>query len=561
MKKILLFGLVCLSSLAFSQKTLLFEISGNGLEHKSYLFGTMHVGDEEAFGWNDSVFYAINASDEAAFELDLDQKNIKKSLRPEKKVLKEWEAFAKEELAPEVEKRIDPDTLAVRCLSVYGKVMDIAMDMMAKGQTRESFVDMYLHEYAKQNEKPIVGIESIKEQLDIFLQIDKQLVKKGIINFLEKDNWDIDPELFMGSHQQLLDAYSTKELERVCNVLDEQLSSSSNEMVNGLYKRIFYDRNAIMVERTLKMLKNQSTFIAVGAGHLCGETGLIEQYKKAGYTIREMDIASETSSNREWTTFENDEISVSVPQGADLTYSEYDDGELYVENVKSSLYTTKGKATFSIQRSLPENKDEMLMVEDAYDWEDAPVAEEWAAEAEDQEGNDEVIYEGEESVEEYDVYEYEEVEEYEAYESEEVEEAYEVYIETDHDEPFGEVDEAEEETEEVPTFDSEEPKKEEGYWEIVENRIKMGVMKQLMGSMMNGRDFMGVAEEPQIDSLKVEVMGEMQTITTSKAGLGTNERSMIIETEDSVYTIAISGDTSAIKMEELLPFFESFTIK
>ena len=56
---------------AVSQKkynSLLWEISGNGLEKPSYLYGTMHVSRRVAFHLSDSFFIAINSAGIVALE-------------------------------------------------------------------------------------------------------------------------------------------------------------------------------------------------------------------------------------------------------------------------------------------------------------------------------------------------------------------------------------------------------------------------------------------------------------------------------------------------------------
>ena len=67
-----------------AQNTLLFEVAKKGIAQKSYLFGTLHVQDERAFAFNDSVMWAIDQSKTAAFELNLDQTELATSLTKEK---------------------------------------------------------------------------------------------------------------------------------------------------------------------------------------------------------------------------------------------------------------------------------------------------------------------------------------------------------------------------------------------------------------------------------------------------------------------------------------------
>jgi uncharacterized protein YbaP (TraB family) len=65
-----------LAMTAFAQKgndnTLLWKISGNGLEKPTYLFGTIHMLCAEDAVLSDNMKKAISACDEVYFEVDLD---------------------------------------------------------------------------------------------------------------------------------------------------------------------------------------------------------------------------------------------------------------------------------------------------------------------------------------------------------------------------------------------------------------------------------------------------------------------------------------------------------
>ena len=53
-----------------SEKSLLWEISGNGLETSSYLYGTMHVSKKIAFRLDDVFYEALDKSEIVALESD-----------------------------------------------------------------------------------------------------------------------------------------------------------------------------------------------------------------------------------------------------------------------------------------------------------------------------------------------------------------------------------------------------------------------------------------------------------------------------------------------------------
>src|ERR1700748_1615954 len=72
-KKCLLLLLSITSLKLYAQNwpsTLLWKLTGNGLQKPSYLFGTMHVSSKLVFHLSDSFYVDIKSSDVVALELD-----------------------------------------------------------------------------------------------------------------------------------------------------------------------------------------------------------------------------------------------------------------------------------------------------------------------------------------------------------------------------------------------------------------------------------------------------------------------------------------------------------
>ena len=49
------------------------------------------------------------------------------------------------------------------------------------------------------------------------------------------------------------------------------------------------NRNKNWVKQLKEIMKNKSVFVAVGAGHLVGDAGLISLLKKAGYNVEPLE--------------------------------------------------------------------------------------------------------------------------------------------------------------------------------------------------------------------------------------------------------------------------------
>src|SRR5580700_5278916 len=63
------------------------------------------------------------------------------------------------------------------------------------------------------------------------------------------------------------------------------LSESERAAQDEFMRALLQDRNAIMAKRTASLLASGGAFIAVGALHLAGKTGLVEQFRADGYTV------------------------------------------------------------------------------------------------------------------------------------------------------------------------------------------------------------------------------------------------------------------------------------
>ena len=50
-------------------------------------------------------------------------------------------------------------------------------------------------------------------------------------------------------------------------------------------RALLKSRNTTMVERAAPLLASGGAFIAVGALHLPGKTGLVERFRASGYTV------------------------------------------------------------------------------------------------------------------------------------------------------------------------------------------------------------------------------------------------------------------------------------
>jgi uncharacterized protein len=148
---------------------------------------------------------------------------------------------------------------------------------MPTPQTGE-YLDLVLQARATRMNKPVSGLETIAEQLSIFngLSISDQI---SLLEDTVRSQPDLDRQF-----EELHLAWLARDLTAIM-ALGEKYKPSDERLYRDVMDRLLTQRNLRMVERMEPILKQGGAFIAVGAAHLSGETGLLYRLEKAGYRV------------------------------------------------------------------------------------------------------------------------------------------------------------------------------------------------------------------------------------------------------------------------------------
>jgi uncharacterized protein YbaP (TraB family) len=265
---------------AFSQgKSILWEISGNGLTDTSYLFGTIHIRDKRVFNLGDSTYYAINRTSALYGELDLQDKEAIKKLVPEI-------MMPNDTTLELLISATDYDQVKAYCkknIGMYALLINKIRPMYISTMVTEHLLpsqekkplDMYLQTYAVKKKKEVGGIETYEEQIAVM----------NMIGLKEQADMLVDQIQHIDEEKVLLDKMLQLYLDEDLTKLDVLLKQDTS-MTTAFNEAMFDKRNIVMLERMRANMNRYSCFFAVGAGHLCGDKGLIVLLKKAGYTVR-----------------------------------------------------------------------------------------------------------------------------------------------------------------------------------------------------------------------------------------------------------------------------------
>ena len=135
-------------------------------------------------------------------------------------------------------------------------------------------VEEELLQIAKEDKKEIKGLETMQFQASVFDSIPYEWQAKELLKNI--DSFSVYKKEF----DEMINLYKSQQLDSMQNMLVK--SEFGSEQYEDL---LLNDRNKKWVKELKEIMKNESVFVAVGAGHLTGEYGLISLLKKEGYTV------------------------------------------------------------------------------------------------------------------------------------------------------------------------------------------------------------------------------------------------------------------------------------
>lgn len=259
--------------------TLLWEISGNNLSRPSYLYGTFHLICKTDLAISKNLESAIKSADEVYFELDLDDPALMMGAllymnMKDGKQLKDL-------YTPEEYVRIENffrDSLSTPLAMIQRmKPMFLQSMLYPKMLTCRQFtgVEQELMKIAKEYNKEIKGLETMQFQASVFDSIPYDVQAKALlknIDSLDKYKVEFDSLVLLYKSQQL------KKIEE--SFLENDISLLENQDL------LLNNRNRNWVSQLKSLMPAKSVVVAVGAGHLVGEKGVIELLKKEGFVLR-----------------------------------------------------------------------------------------------------------------------------------------------------------------------------------------------------------------------------------------------------------------------------------
>ena len=264
-----------------SNNTLLWKISGKNLSRPSYLFGTMHMICADDIVISDSLKSAIKNSDKVYLELDMD--DMFQMLGALSHMSMKNDTTLADLLSPEEYKKVKAyfeEHSGLIPFSMLEKYKPLLIESMILEQTFKCdnmiIMEQLVMEQARTHKKDIEGLETMDYQLGIFDRIPYQLQARQLLKMVESSAGSKEE----GEIKELTDAYRSQLLDKM-----DELTKKEDMGIQNFTDMLLYNRNENWAKKLEGLMAKNALVIAVGAGHLPGERGVINLLRKAGYIV------------------------------------------------------------------------------------------------------------------------------------------------------------------------------------------------------------------------------------------------------------------------------------
>ena len=278
---IMLLAFVCVMQL---NAQILWKVTGNGLKNPSYLFGTHHLIDSEKVPALQKALTFVNEVDAVVNEIDMSdmqalQMKIMQGAMMQGKTIKDLVSAEDYILLNAAFKEllgVGLDQFGAFKPAMLTTMYSVVQYSKAKKLTKEpEALDIIIQKAGKKENKEIIALETADEQIEVLfnsLTLEKQA--EILVKSVKEKEKGIE------QMQKLDEAYLAGDLKKM-----EELYSEDEDMTEEYKKALVDTRNLKWISKLNKLFETKSGVVAVGCLHLVGETGLIKQLEKNGFSV------------------------------------------------------------------------------------------------------------------------------------------------------------------------------------------------------------------------------------------------------------------------------------
>ena len=269
------------TSAPVATNTLLWRISGKNLSKPTYIFGTIHMLCADDIQLSDSLKQAIRGADKVYLELDMD--DMMQVLGAMSHMTMRNDTTLADLLTAEEYKKVKSffqENSGLIPFTMLEKFKPLLIESMILKETATCdnmiVMEQLVMEAARENNKEIKGLETMDFQLGIFDRIPYKLQAEQLVKMVENAGHDGDDK----EMKELTEAYRQQQLD----IMDD-LTKKEDMGIQNFTDLLLYNRNADWANKLAGLMPGNSLVVAVGAGHLPGEKGVLNLLRKAGYRV------------------------------------------------------------------------------------------------------------------------------------------------------------------------------------------------------------------------------------------------------------------------------------
>ena len=299
MRKLLLLATAIIASITYSQAQILYRISGKGLEKPSYIVGTYHLAPASFADSIPGMKTAIEGTQQVCGELDMMDafkpenaaRLMQSQMLPEGTTLSSLLTAEQLErlnklLLEEMGSNLNDEAFAAQIDKMTPAALSTTLSLSSYMKKVESFnpmelIDNYFQMLALQNGKAVKGFETVDFQMGVLFGAPLEKQVNDLMCMV--DHFKDTEEMV----DLITTAYFSQDLTQIEEAMEQEskIDCGTTEEDEDI---LINNRNRNWVELMPDMMAEQPTLFVVGAGHLCGEKGVLKLLEKAGYTIEGM---------------------------------------------------------------------------------------------------------------------------------------------------------------------------------------------------------------------------------------------------------------------------------
>lgn len=273
--------------------SLLWKIEGNGLTKPSYIFGTIHIIPKEDYFLPKGFEQALSQSDKVVFEIDMAEMNDMSGLMTMMGSLMMNDGMSLDKLLNQedyktVSQYFDkmglPMFMLNRVKPMFLSVLtEMNMDMSDFQSDKMVSYENEIFEMAKKENKSTGGLESMEFQISLFDSIPYKDQAMMLLESIQTTGESVE------TFDETTDLYKDQNIQGMVNMI------SGDEGIAQYEGILLTNRNKAWIPVIENIMKKESGFFAVGAGHLAGKDGVLNLLKNKGYTLTPISIQKQVS--------------------------------------------------------------------------------------------------------------------------------------------------------------------------------------------------------------------------------------------------------------------------